>query len=803
MNEMNRASLTDEYGDELLLTGWSLKGDLRGMAFEATLDQCFVNSTGNHAEIVYSFPLPWGAELLSLEAKVGEKRFIGSVIGKKESEAQYEEALSEGDSAILLERNAGNDFTLNLGGIKPNEKVTVTVRYGQLVRFNKSGLRLSIPTVIAPRFGDPMADGGIKQHQVTESSPEAEYGLSLSISLHGDWADSSIESPSHSIKIGQVVDGVRKVSLSKESFLDRDFVLSLAKPDQSSVSMIVPDYANEGSYMALAAFRPNIENGQAKRMNVKILVDCSGSMEGDSIDAARKSLQAFVTELTEDDHFSLSKFGSMFMHRSKGLWTATEPAKKAAQRWIESLDADMGGTEMAVALLDTFELSSKEPADVLLVTDGDIHAIDHVIELAKESKHRLFIVGIGASPSESHLRRMAEETLGACDFVAPGEDVGPAITNMFARLRTSAVRDLKVDVPFSPIPAWISPMEKVAYDGDTVYAFVRYSGLPTGSITLMGRMDDGSEGTVGSVLLPGTVELSQDLSRLAVAGYTNMMIRKEGANAGSGQKLAEEYQLVTDRTNLFMVVDRCDEKADDMPEFHKVAQMVPAGFAGTGSVLRASPMYCISSSSSQFDFAQYDLPPGLRSARQSISTVCRSSKSVSNLSINHYDIPAFLRADGGNHQAQEPDCWVFDVCDGRLFQDTIEYEGMKPLGLREWVRHTHIADWPVSYSELIEIGVPKFVVDWLELLIAPDADSDERSAVATFLYAFLSPTVEQLLSKSLVEYELSQNGEDKFLASHDLNQIDVNAYVFSDILKAMNLSEDSEWPDCMFDMQLI
>ena len=802
MNEMNRASLTDEYGDELLLTGWSLKGDLRGMAFEATLDQSFVNSTGNHAEIVYNFPLPWGAELLGLEAKVGEKRFIGSVIGKKESEAKYEEALSAGDSAILLERNANNDYALNLGGIKPNEKVTVTVRYGQLIRFNKSGLRLSIPTVIAPRFGDPLQDGGLKQHQVTVSSIEAEYGLNLTISLHGDWADSSIESPSHSIKIGPVTDGVRKVSLSKESFLDRDFVLSLDKPEQSSVGMIVPDYANEGSNMVLAAFRPNIE-GQEKHINVKILVDCSGSMEGDSIDAARKSIQAFVTELSEDDHFSLSKFGNMFMHRSKALWTATEPAKKAAQRWIESLEADMGGTAMGPALMDTFELSSKDPADVLLVTDGDIHAIDHVIELAKESKHRLFIVGIGASPSESHLRRMAEETLGACDFVAPGEDVGPAITNMFARLRTSAVRDLKIDVPFSPIPAWISPMEKVSYDGDTVYAFVRYAGLPMGTITLTGQMDGGSEVTVGTVNLPGTIEPSMDLSRLAVAGYTNMMIRKEGTNAGSGQKLAEEYQLVTDRTNLFMVVDRGEEKADDMPEIHKVAQMLPAGFGGTGTVMRASPMYCISSSSSQFDFSQYDLPPGLRSARQSVSTVCRSSKSVSNLSVNHYDIPAFLRTEAGNQPKREPDHWVFDVFDGRLFQDTIEYEGMKPLGLREWVRHTPMADWPVSYSELVEIGIPKFVVDWLELLIAPDADSDERSAVATFLYAFLSPTVEQLLSKSVVEYESGQKGKDKFLATHDLNQIDVNAYAFSDILNAMNLSEDSEWPNCMFDMQLI
>ena len=798
MNELNRASLTNEYGDELLLTGWSLKGDLRGMAFEATLDQSFVNSTGNHSEIVYNFPLPWGAELLGLEAQVGEKRFVGAVIGKKESEAQYEESLSKGDSAILLERNVNNDYTLNLGGIKPNERVTITIRYGQLVRFTKSGLRLSIPTVIAPRFGDPMRDASLKQHQVTESSLEAEYGLNLSVSLHGDWADSSIESPSHSIKIGQVADGARKVSLSKESFLDRDFVLSLDKPEQCSVAMMVPDYANEGSNMVLAAFRPDMAVEQAKHVNAKILVDCSGSMEGDSIDAARKSIQAFVTELTENDHFSLSKFGNMALHRSKGLWTATEPAKKAAQRWIESLDADMGGTEMGGALLETFDISSKEPADVLLVTDGDIHAIDHVIELAKESKHRLFIVGIGASPSESHLRRMAEETLGACDFVAPGEDVAPAIANMFARLRTSAVRGLKVNLPFSVIPAWVSPMEKVAYDGDTVYAFVRYPGLPAGAISLTGQMDDGSVVTLGTVNLPSTIEPAPDLSRLAVANYANTMIRKEGKHAGSGQKLAEEYQLVSDQTNFFMVIDRGDEKADDMPELYKVSQMVPAGYGGIGSVLRASPMYCMSSSSSQVDFAQYDLPPGMRSSRQSISTVCRSSKSVS--FGGRVDIPAFLRVE--EVTAKDQDSWELDVCDCRLFKDTLEYEGMTPLGLREWVRHTVVANWPVSYRGLIEIGVPEFVSDWLELLIAVDADSDERTAVATFLYAFLSPSVEQVLYKSVVDFESSRKGTDRFLVNHDLNQIDVNAYVFSDVIKAMNQSEDLAWPNCMFDMEL-
>ena len=795
MFELNRASLTNEYGDELVLTGWSLQGDLRGMCFEATLAQTFINSTGEHAELIYNFPLPWGAELLSLEAQVGEKHFTGSVIGKRESEAKYEEALSHGDSAILLERNAGDDYTLNLGGIKQNEKVVISVRYGQLVRFTKSGLRISIPTVIAPRFGDPMKDGGLKQYQVSESDFLAEYPFVLDIAVHGDWVNSGIESPSHSIKVGPVADGIRKISLAKESYLDRDFILSFDQPMFNAVSAAAVDYVDPSKTMVFAAFRPDLADQKSKNVNVKILVDCSGSMEGDSIEAARQSLHAFVNDLSSNDHFSLSKFGNMAMHRSKGLWTATEPAKLAAQRWIETIEADMGGTEMAGALMETFELASQEPADVLLVTDGDIHAVDHVIKLAKESKHRLFIVGIGCSPSENHLRRMAEETLGACDFVAPGEDVGPAVTNMFARLRTSAVRDLKVSWPDSVVPAWVSPMEKVAYDGDTIYAFALVAGTHSGNISLSGRADDGSEVELGSMQWPTYIHDRPDYSRMAMSGYINQLIAQEGDHAGKGQQLAEDYQLVTDRTNFFMHVDRAEDKAKDMPEVHKVSQMVPAGYGGFGSVKRATVMYCHSSSSSPFgDFSQYDLPPGLRSARSSITTVCRSSK----LS---FDIPAFLRKDS-DKQSQPEDAWELDVCDARLFADTIEYEGFTPLGMLEWVSHTEFRNWPTTYAGLIQIGVPSIVVDWLELLVATDSESDEATIVASFLYAFTSPSVEAVLGPIVDRFRADSDQNPHLLVTHDVNVIPLDAYVESDVLRAMDQSIAGSWPICMFDMEL-
>ena len=814
MLDLNRASLATEDGDELVMTGWSLTGDLRGMAFEASLEQSFMNSTGEHAEIVYNFPLPYGAELLSLEARVGDQCLTGAVIGKKESEAKYEEALSEGDSAILLEKNAEGDYTLNLGGIKTDEKVVITVRYAELIRFTKSGLRLCIPTVIAPRFGDPVIDGGLKHHQVAETSLMAEHPFSLEIALHGDWTNAGIESPSHSIKVSGAEHDVRIIKLSKTSCLDRDFILSLDLPSQSSVATVVPDYVDGKNSMILAAFRPDLAAEEAKSVNVKILVDCSGSMAGDSIEAARVSLQAFVKGLTDKDHFSLSKFGNLFMHRSKGLWTATEPAKLAAQRWISSLQADMGGTHMGPALMDTFELASKEPADVLLVTDGDIHAIDHVIELAKESKHRLFIVGIGSAPSETNLRQMAAETLGACDFVSPGEDVGPAITNMFARLRSSSVRNLKVTWPESAVPSWVSPLEHIAYNGDTVYAFARMSGITGGEVSLHGISDDGIQTLVGSVTLSNELENVPDLSRLAIAGYVHKLVGKVGADATVAQKIAEDYQLVTECTNMFMLVDRADDKAKVMPELHKVAQMMPAGYGGVGSVKntqdlvirRNSIRFCMSSGDSPFgDFSQYDLPPGMRSSRKSVNSSSASNLKVEafvSQGVDHYDIPAFLRKDElDDRSSKKASVWSLDVMDSRLYTDSIEYEGLTPLGVHEWVRHTIEKDWPTTYGELIEIGVPEVIVDWLELLVAQENEADEVSVIASFLYAFISPTVVRVISQANTEFQGSINGSDNFVVSHDLDEIRLDALVFSDVIKAMDQSVNGEWPNCIFNME--
>ena len=345
---------------------------------------------------------------------------------------------------------------------------------------------------------------------------------------------------------------------------------------------------------------------------------------------------AIVKKFNTGDKFSLSKFGSSVEHRSKSLWTTSEQSRLGAEKWIGALQADMGGTDMLDAIESTFALAHSSPCDVLLITDGQIHGVDDMINKAKASKHRVFSVGIGSSPSENLLRRLAVETNGACDFVAEGEAVEPAIVRMFNRLRSPAITKVSVQWPEGFTPKLLTEVDSTAFDGDTLHASAWFGKKPFGRITLLGQLV--GQDTVQEL---GTVEINEPpatstaLSRLAAAAHMQQL-----TDATKATKLALEYQLVTEHTNFLMLHERsAEDKATNMPELHKVKQMLPAGWGGTGmdqvQLMRTSVSFSCDDSMS------YEISsPTVMRGRGASSPQARSLE-ISGM--DHYDIPAFLR----------------------------------------------------------------------------------------------------------------------------------------------------------------
>src|SRR5690606_21901345 len=335
-----------------------------------------------------------------VEATLGDRHLKGAVVARQEAETRYENAIADGDAAIMVERNHDGSCCMNLGNLAPGESCTIRLRYAQLLQFEQGGLRLLVPTVIAPRYGDPVLQGGLMPHQASEHSLTAEYPFQLEIAIHGPLARGAVSSPSHAVTTqfhpGWDSDRMN-VTLARHGFLDRDFILVIGGIAHNSVAIKASDCVETDRVAVLASFCPRVSSKEHSPLAVKLLVDCSGSMTGDSIGAARRALQSIVGLLTNGDRFSLSRFGSTVEHRSRGLWNLTGVTRVAAQRWANNLEADLGGTEMERALKSTFELSSCDAGgDVLLVTDGEIAGIDSTVERARASGHRLFVVGIGS-----------------------------------------------------------------------------------------------------------------------------------------------------------------------------------------------------------------------------------------------------------------------------------------------------------------------------------------------------------------------------------------------------------------------
>ena len=801
MDQRECARLETRDGQPVNLLGVKLSGDLRGLMFEACVEQRFCNPGDTNVEVVYSFPLPWGAVLLGVDVVLGGKHLTGAVVEKKQAEARYEEAISEGNAAIMLEKNHDHSYSLNLGNLAAREHCTITLRYAQTLQFEQRGLRLLIPTVIAPRYGDDQLDGGLAPHQAPSHSLLAEHPFALELRLHGDLAQARVASPSHPVGVAHGNAGagaVLTVSLARQASLDRDFVLVVDQLAHDSMIVAARDKVAPGAVAILASFCPRIAVQGNAATAVKMLVDCSGSMAGDSIEAAKRALQAIVRLLGAGDRFSLSRFGSTVEHRSRSLWKTTETTRLAAQRWVGALHADLGGTEMEAALSSTFALAQTVSSDILLVTDGEISAIDNTIASAKKSGHRLFIVGIGSSPAETHLRRLAEATGGACDFVAPGEAVEPAVLRMFARLRSPRLANLHLEWPAGVVPQWVSPLLPSVFDGDTVNIFALLGQAPAGPVRLLGkRAEDDAPLEIGRADFAGEPEAADTLARMAAS------VRLSSTDTDAAA-LAVSYQLVTDKTNFLLVHERSDgEKAIDMPELQKVQQMVPAGWGGMGTV-RFSRSSGISASRVGGDADMQVM---------SVPAVWRTNKtlpsSLQSSSMDDFEIPAFLRRQADDRTIpaflRKRD-QIIDHQDPRYWAKSEHYEGLTPLGVSEWLRITPASQWPSTYVGLRQIGLGSGLVDWLELAVASHAGAvhGEVKVVEAFLYLMSRRDTYESLAKSegllgalhstVVRLrEVLSGGAAETPASADLGLVEA-------IAAGLDGMTTSVWPDRVFEL---
>lgn len=585
-------------------------GHLRDLACELSVQQNFVNPAEHNVEAVYTFPLPHGAVLLNFTAKVGKRELRGAVLPKKKAEARYEQAITDGDGAIMLEMSDDGICTVNLGNLMPGERATLSHEYAYLLCWQQDTVQFRLPNTISPRYGSAIA-AGYQPHQVPVTDIFEENHFSIKLTVEGLLSGAQFDCPSHPVAVLHKDNATEIALQDKRAFMDRDFVLNMKQTGSNkSAGQFAWDEMAKCN-VALASFCPDISGEVIPSICAKIVVDCSGSMNGDSIEQAQAGLQRIMDNLRKTDSFNVVRFGN----DQRAFFPTCAEAKgrslRNARMAIDEIAADMGGTEMGDALDYAYALKDEEgvrAAAILLITDGEISEHRDVIRRAVKSGHRVFTVGVGSSVAEEFVREIAKRTGGACELVTPNENMGDAIFRQFVRMyQPSAV---KVDIEWPGKVMWQAPAEiGPVFAGDTLHVFASLADKNGGEARLILHMADGREVVQPVVLNEADVKW-RALPRIAV--YERINEIDDAQNSMLAEELAINYQLVTKHTNfLILDVKAENDKAEDLPQLAQVRQMLAAGWGGTSTVMDT-----------------LDMPVFLRASRPAVMRSGRSIFSV-------------------------------------------------------------------------------------------------------------------------------------------------------------------------------
>lgn len=308
-----QSGLGTTHGTAVPLLGVEVRAEVVAGHAVATVRQRYRNTETMAVEATYTFPLPSRSVVTGFAMSVGDRRAVGEVKEKAEAFRHYDDAVTRGHGAALLEQARPNVFTASVGNLLPGEETLIEIQYVEPLLADEGAVRWSIPTLVAPRY---ISASVIDPEAVSPPVGPADYGLDLEVTFDlGTAVD--VASPSHAIAVSE--DGARTtVRLQQRDVaLDRDVVVTAsARAAASAITPIASSVCHrrksEGRGTVAVMFVPDLGATKSARpaepRHVVFLVDRSGSMGGASMPEARTAMKLCLRQLREGDRFNVLAF---------------------------------------------------------------------------------------------------------------------------------------------------------------------------------------------------------------------------------------------------------------------------------------------------------------------------------------------------------------------------------------------------------------------------------------------------------------------------------------------------------------
>ncbi len=438
-----------------------VRAKIAGNLSRVEVTQSFENPFTQPLEAVYIFPLPDAAAVDDMEIKIGDRIIKGSIKQREEAQQIYQQAKREGRTAGLLEQERDNIFTQSLANIQPGEKIDVTIRYTDSLKFEGGNYEFVFPMVVGPRYipgtqidnsgdTDRVPDASRISPPVMPSGMRSGHDIGVTVEIDAGSIVSNVSSTSHQLRIdreGQIV----RVKLGGEDTIpNKDLILRYQVAGANTQATILNQSDDRCGHFAvylIPALAYKIAEIVPK--DVVFLMDTSGSQSGDPILKSRELMRRFINGLNPYDTFTIIDFDNTATYLSAAPLANTPENRTKAMNYIDRLTAD-GGTELMNgihAVMNFPNAPAGRLRSIVLITDGYIGNDNEILAAVQQNLkpgNRLYSFGVGSSTNRFLLNRIAEIGRGTCQVVRQDESTEEVAEKFFRQINNPVLTNIQV-----------------------------------------------------------------------------------------------------------------------------------------------------------------------------------------------------------------------------------------------------------------------------------------------------------------------------------------------------------------------
>jgi Ca-activated chloride channel family protein len=191
-------------------------------------------------------------------------------------------------------------------------------------------------------------------------------------------------------------------------------------------------------------------------LNLAVVIDTSGSMEGQPIEDARTAVGDLLGRLRAGDRAVLVGFGSVATVLGKGVWTSDVPPRELDEA-IGKIEA-AGTTDMragiTAALTETAEWrDATHLSRMILLSDGRPNDPSGLVDMARSAGNQMMPIvafGLGIEYDEVLLADMARASGGSYAFLAGSDQIAERFAAEVLKLETLVARGVSLEIVPGP-----------------------------------------------------------------------------------------------------------------------------------------------------------------------------------------------------------------------------------------------------------------------------------------------------------------------------------------------------------------